>query len=108
MLGLEPWQTVISVGLITVIFSAVGGFKGVVYTDFILFIASMIGAFAAAYYAVTLPEVGGLTKLMSNELVQSKSAMLPDFTNIDLKHVYMYTCQIIYKYKILRLYSQIT
>ena len=36
MLGLEPWQTVISAGLITVTFSALGGFKGVVYTDFLL------------------------------------------------------------------------
>ena len=44
MLGLEPWQTVISAGLITVIFSAVGGFKGVVYTDFILFFVAMGGA----------------------------------------------------------------
>ena len=32
MLGLEPWQTVITAGLVTVTFSAVGGFKGVVYT----------------------------------------------------------------------------
>ncbi|HMB61833.1 MAG TPA: hypothetical protein VKN36_02095, partial [Eudoraea sp.] len=28
MLGLEPWETVVSAGLITVIFSALGGFKG--------------------------------------------------------------------------------
>ena len=38
MLGLEPWQTVITAGLVTVTFSAVGGFKGVVYTDVILFL----------------------------------------------------------------------
>ena len=37
MLNLEPWETVIGAGLITVIFSALGGFKGVIYTDFILF-----------------------------------------------------------------------
>ena len=37
MLGLDPWQTVLSAGLITVVFSAIGGFKGVVYTDFLLF-----------------------------------------------------------------------
>lgn len=37
MLGLEPWQTVLTAGLVTVTFSAIGGFKGVVYTDVILF-----------------------------------------------------------------------
>ena len=43
MLGLEPWQTVVSAGMVTVIFSAVGGFKGVVYTDVVLFFAAMVG-----------------------------------------------------------------
>ena len=41
MLGLEPWQTVITAGLVTVTFSAIGGFKGVVYTDLILFFVAM-------------------------------------------------------------------
>jgi len=41
MLGLEPLETVIGAGLITVIFSALGGFKGVVYTDFLLFFVAM-------------------------------------------------------------------
>ena len=36
MLGLEPWQTVIIAGLVTVTFSAIGGFKGV-YRFFIVF-----------------------------------------------------------------------
>ena len=30
MLGLQPWQTVVAAGLVTVLFSALGGFKGVV------------------------------------------------------------------------------
>lgn len=63
MLGLEPWQTVVSAGLITVIFSAVGGFKGVVYTDFILFFVAMAGAIGAAIYLVNIPEVGGMHAL---------------------------------------------
>ena len=48
MLGLEPWQTVITAGLVTVTFSAVGGFKGVVYTDVILFFVAMAGAILCA------------------------------------------------------------
>ncbi|MEY8020478.1 sodium:solute symporter family protein [Muriicola sp. SD30] len=81
MLGLEPWQTVVSAGLITVIFSALGGFKGVVYTDFLLFFVAMSGAIGAAYYLVNMPEVGGIAALMANENVTDKLSILPDFSN---------------------------
>jgi SSS family solute:Na+ symporter len=83
MLGLEPWQTVISAGLITVIFSAVGGFKGVVYTDFILFFVAMGGAIWAAVYLVNLQEVGGLEALLAHENVADKLSILPDFNNTE-------------------------
>ena len=52
-------------GTITVIFSTVGGFRGVVYTDFILFFAAMAGSIGAAYYLVNLPEVGGMVNLIA-------------------------------------------
>lgn len=81
MLGLEPWQTVVSAGLITVTFSALGGFKGVVYTDFLLFFVAMAGAIGAAYYLVNIPEVGGIEALMANENVSEKLNILPDFSN---------------------------
>lgn len=81
MLGLEPWQTVISAGLITVVFSALGGFKGVVYTDFLLFFVAMGGAIGAAYYLVNIPEVGGIGSLMANENVVDKLSILPDFND---------------------------
>ena len=81
MLGLEPWQTVVGAGLITVVFSALGGFKGVVYTDFLLFFVAMAGAIGAAYYLVNIPEVGGLEAMLSNELVQSKIDILPSFSD---------------------------
>ncbi|SHI64219.1 Na+/proline symporter [Arenibacter nanhaiticus] len=81
MLGLEPWQTVVSAGLITVTFSALGGFKGVVYTDFLLFFVAMGGAIGAAYYLVNIPEVGGIDALMANEHVKDKLNILPDFSN---------------------------
>ena len=81
MLGLAPWVTVISAGLITVIFSALGGFKGVVYTDFVLFFVAMGGAIGAAYYLVNIPEVGGIDALMTNQNVRDKLAILPDFSD---------------------------
>ena len=81
MLGLEPWETVITAGLVTVTFSAIGGFKGVVYTDVILFFVAMGGAIGAAYYLVNLPEVGGMKALLSHENVVDKISILPDFGN---------------------------
>lgn len=81
MLGLQPWQTVIYAGIITVTFSALGGFKGVVYTDFILFFTAMAGAIGAAYFLVELPEVGGLESLLQHENVKDKLSILPDFSN---------------------------
>ena len=83
MLGLEPWQTVITAGLVTVTFSAVGGFKGVVYTDVILFFVAMGGAIGAAVYLVNLPEVGGIESLLSNENVINKISILPDFNDTE-------------------------
>lgn len=84
MLGLEPWQTIVGAGLITVIFSALGGFKGVVYTDFLLFFVAMAGAIGAAYYLVNIPEVGGIDAMMANELVTSKMNILPDLSDTEM------------------------
>ncbi|HCY80817.1 MAG TPA: Na+:solute symporter, partial [Xanthomarina gelatinilytica] len=64
-------------------FSALGGFKGVVYTDFILFFTAMAGALGAAYYLVGLPEVGGLEALLQHENVVGKLNILPDFSNTE-------------------------
>ena len=84
MLGLSPLETVGIAGLVTVIFSAVGGFKGVVYTDFILFFVAMAGGIGAAIYIVNLPEVGGMSGLMSHEIISEKISILPDFSDKEL------------------------
>jgi len=81
MLDLAPWQTVLYAGLITVVFSAIGGFKGVVYTDFVLFFVAMGGAIGAAYYLVNIPEVGGLDVLLKHPNVHSKLSILPNFSD---------------------------
>jgi solute:Na+ symporter, SSS family len=84
MLGLDPWQTVVSAGLITVIFSALGGFKGVIYTDFLLFFVAMGGAIGAAYFCVNLPEVGGISNLITHPNVVDKINIFPDFNNKEM------------------------
>ncbi len=83
MLGLQPWETILYAGTVTVIFSALGGFKGVVYTDFLLFFTAMAGAIGAAYYLVNLPEVGGIDALITHENVIDKLSILPDFNNTE-------------------------
>ncbi|MEJ2217721.1 MAG: Na+:solute symporter [Gemmatimonadota bacterium] len=50
-------------------------------TDLLLFVLAMAGAIAAAYYAVSLPQVGGLAGLVSNPALQGKLSLLPDFSD---------------------------
>ena len=85
MLGLSPIETILYAGTITVIFSTVGGFRGVVYTDFILFFAAMAGSIGAAYYLVNLPEVGGMVNLISN----TPSSMLSMTPSLDDPDIYI-------------------
>ncbi len=81
LLGLSPWATVGIASVVTVIFSALGGFRGVILTDFILFFTAMVGAIGAAWYAVQHPEVGGLSALLSHENVQDKLEIFPAATD---------------------------
>ena len=81
MLGLSPQTIVLWAGLVTVIFSAASGFLGVVFTDVILFVIAMLGAFLAAWFSLDHPAVGGLSGLISNEAVLAKSSVFPDFTD---------------------------
>jgi len=83
MLGITAFETIAIAGTITVIFSTIGGFKGVVYTDFILFFVAMAGSIGAAYYLVNLPEIGGIQALITHPNVADKISMLPDFSNTE-------------------------
>lgn len=83
MLGLSPVQTVLIGGVVTVVFSAIGGFRGVVYTDFILFFTAIAGAVGAAVYLVNLPEIGGVAQLIAHENVRDKISILPDFSDTE-------------------------
>ncbi len=84
MLGLSPIQTIGIAAVITVVFSSLGGFKGVVYTDFILFFVAMIGAIGAAVVAVNHPDVGGLSALFEHEIVRDSMSILPNIENRDI------------------------
>ena len=81
VLGLDPMQSILIALIVTVVFSSLGGFKGVIITDFMLFIMAMIGAFAVAYYAVSGSEVGGLSgmvdKISADPDLKSKLDFFP-------------------------------
>jgi len=81
MLGLSAIETIFYAGSVTLIFSAVGGFRGVVYTDFILFFTAMAGSIGAAIYIVNLPDVGGIDSIINNESINNKISLFPDLTN---------------------------
>jgi len=84
MVGFTPMQTVLVAGTVTLIFSTLGGFLGVVITDLILFVISMTGAILAASIALNLPEVNGLQNLLTHPDVASKLSFLPDFSNMEV------------------------
>jgi SSS family transporter len=81
MLDLEPVETLLITSIITVIYTSIGGLKGVVLTDFFQFVLAMIGMVVAAVYIVNLPEVGGLSKMLAHPNVSGKLNFLPDFSD---------------------------
>jgi Na+/proline symporter len=80
LLGLDPWQTLLISSVITVAYTMVGGFKGVLFTDFFQFVLAMAGMVAAAIYLVNKPEIGGLGELLSKPEVQSAMSVFPDWS----------------------------
>ena len=78
MLGATPIQTIVAISSFTVLYSSLGGFKGVVMTDFVQFIIAMVGSVGAAMAVINLPEIGSIDALVSHELVQQKLQFFPD------------------------------
>jgi Na+/proline symporter len=75
------------VGLLNVIFATHSGLWGVLVIDMFQFFIKMSAVIAAAYFAVTLPQVGGMAGLV-DKLSHLRGpgglnylSMLPDFTN---------------------------
>lgn len=84
LFGIEPVYTVVIASVVVAAYSALGGIKGVIWTDFFQFGIALLGAVYAAYVAVTQPEVGGLSGLLSHESIQGKLDIIPDFSNTSL------------------------
>jgi len=87
LFGISRWETLLAVGLLNVVFAAHSGLWGVLVIDMIQFFVKMAAVIAAAYFAVTLPQVGGLSGLVDKlSHVRGPGGlhylnMLPDFTS---------------------------
>lgn len=83
ILGWPMSQTLLVCAGINVLFAATSGLWGVMVTDFIQFGIAMAGSFAAAYYAVQQPQVGGLSGLFA-KIPADTLALVPDFSDWSL------------------------
>jgi len=77
MLGLSPVQCILWASGVTVIFSTLGGFRGVVFTDCLLFVVAMIGSIAAAFFALGHADIGSLGALLEHPNVADKTGFFP-------------------------------
>jgi Na+/proline symporter len=64
LFGLNRWQTLAAVGTLNVVFATYSGLWGVLVIDMVQFFVKMTAVIAAAYFAVNLPVVGGLSGLV--------------------------------------------
>lgn len=87
LFGLERWQTLALVGVLNVVFATHSGLWGVLVIDMVQFFFKMTAVIAAAYFAVTLPEVGGLSGMVEKISALKGPggvnylSLLPDFTS---------------------------
>jgi Na+/proline symporter len=87
LFGFSRWETLIAVGILNVVFAAHSGLWGVLVIDMIQFFIKMSAVIAAAWFAVKLPEVGGLAGLVEKvSRIEGPGGLnylhlLPDFSS---------------------------
>jgi SSS family solute:Na+ symporter len=81
LFGWPRWETLAICVVIPIIFAATAGLWGVMVTDMIQFFITMSSAFAAAYFAIHAPGVGGLHGLVAHFSGSHAAALsiLPNF-----------------------------
>ena len=83
LFGIEP-STILAVTVTaSVVYTFFGGIRGVIWTDFFLFLVIMAGAVAAMVYGLRLPEVGGICGIVSHPETAKRLSILPDFSSWD-------------------------
>ena len=81
VLGLPGWVTLTIACSITLAYSTLGGLKAVIITDFVQFTLAMIGSVWGMMYILGLPQIGGLSNLLSHSNVVGKLALFPDMSD---------------------------
>ena len=81
VLGLSGWVTLTIACSITLAYSTLGGLRAVIITDFVQFTLAMIGSIWGMFYILGLPEIGGLSNLISHTNVVGKLSLIPDLSN---------------------------
>ena len=84
VLGLPGWITLLVACSITLAYSTLGGLKAVIITDFVQFVLAMVGSIWGMLYIVRLPEIGGVSKLITHSNVVDKIALIPDLSDPNL------------------------
>src|SRR5438445_759646 len=78
VLGWPLEKTLLLMGVVTVFFASVSGLWGVLVTDSIQFGITMTATFALAYFALSQPQVGGLSGLIA-QIDPKRLRLIPDF-----------------------------
>lgn len=87
LFGIPAWQTLIFLAVLNGFFAAESGLWGVLVIDMIQFFIKMTAVIAAAYFALQLPQVGGLHGMVEKLSAQRGPkgidylSILPDFSN---------------------------
>ena len=81
VLGWPGWMTLSIACSITLAYSTLGGLKAVIMTDFIQFILAMVGSIWAMVFILGLPQVGGLSQLISHSNVIDKLSIFPNLSD---------------------------
>jgi solute:Na+ symporter, SSS family len=81
LFGFSPLQCVVVAGSATVIFSVIGGLRGILLSDLFLFVLAMTGSIAAAVVSVHHPAVGSLAALFSHPNVRGHADFIPSLSD---------------------------
>ena len=81
--GCSATTILVVTGVVSLLYTCLGGIRGTIYTDFFLFAVVMVGALAVMVYGVNHPTVGGWSAMMSNPEVVAKLDFFPKLSNSD-------------------------
>ena len=83
LFGCSSTTVLVLTGVFSIVYVALAGMRGAIYTDFFLFLVILMGSIAAMVYALDLPGVGGFAGLAAHPALAGKLSIFPDFSNTD-------------------------